>query len=168
VRTVTGMGACGRVLGVGIDLCELDRIERLLTRLGDQFLRRAYNPREIEYIRDGRDAGRRCAGLFAAKEAVVKCLGTGFASGVGWKQVEVTPRHWRRPSAGWEVVLHGEACRRSEAWGPTTWSLDIRFTRLYAAAVAIWTADELPDAVMASGQAEPDLPIRMETQGYAG
>ena len=127
-----------RVIGVGIDLCELDRIASLLERLGGKFLSRAYNVSEIEYIGSGSMAARRCAGLFAAKEAVVKCLGTGFASGVGWKQVEVhAPARGRGP---WTVELHDEAARRCAASGPTNWSLDIQYTRAHAVAVAVWSA----------------------------
>ncbi len=129
----------GSVLGVGIDLCELDRIEGLLQRMGDQFLRRAYNPNEIAYITEGPVRARRCAGLFAAKEAVVKCLGTGFSSGVGWKSVEVVPAGAARPVRQWAVQLHGEAARRGEAHGAALWSVDIQYDREHAAAIAIWS-----------------------------
>ncbi|MCA1596267.1 MAG: holo-ACP synthase [Chloroflexi bacterium] len=130
------------VIGVGIDLCELDRIESLLERLGDKFLRRAYNPGEIAFIQRGRCAAARCAELFAGKEAVVKCLGTGFAAGVGWKQVEIEGGSLR--GEPWRVRLHGEAAALCAAAGPSTWSLDIRCTKLHALAVAVWASS--PDA----------------------
>lgn len=126
------------VIGVGIDLCELDRIASMLARLGDAFLRRAYNPAEIEFIRGGRCAAARCAGLFAGKEAVVKCLGTGFSAGVGWKQVEI--QAGSTAGAPWNVRLHGEAASLCSGAGPSAWSLDIRYTRLHAVAVAIWAS----------------------------
>lgn len=132
----------GEVLGVGIDLCELDRIESLLERLGQRFLARAYNPAEIALIQTGVSPARTCAGLFAAKEAVVKCLGTGFSAGVGWKQVEVLPEVLSQRPFCWKVLLHGEAARRSAACGETSWSLDIQYTRECAAAVAIWSRSE--------------------------
>ena len=128
----------GRVLGVGIDLCELDRIQGLWDRMGERFLNRAYNPAEIDYIRGGGSPARRSAMLFAAKEAVVKCLGTGFSAGVGWKQVEVVPD----PGGGWQVILHAEAERRARLPGATHWSIDLQLTRDHAVAVAIWSLGE--------------------------
>lgn len=133
------------MLGVGIDLCELDRIEGLLRRMGDQFLRRAYNPDEIAYILEGPTRARRCAGLFAAKEAVVKCLGTGFASGVGWKSVEVVPAGPARPVRQWLVKLHGEAALRGLSHGSALWSVDIQYDREHAAAIAIWSRAQETD-----------------------
>ena len=122
------------VLGVGIDFCELDRIEALMARLGERFLARVFNPAEIEFIQAGRSPALRSAGLFAGKEAVVKCLGTGFSCGVGWKQAEVRPR----TTAGYEVVLHGEALRRASEHGETRWWIDICYDRTHAAAAAVW------------------------------
>ena len=123
------------VIGVGIDLCELDRIASMLNRLGETFLRRAYTPIEQEYIGNGPDAPLRCAGLFAAKEAVVKCLGTGFASGVGWKQVQVVPKN-----KFWQVTLFDEALRIDRVHHSTRWMIDVHYTRTHACAAAIWTA----------------------------
>ncbi|HET6383760.1 MAG TPA: holo-ACP synthase [Armatimonadota bacterium] len=127
-----------RVIGIGIDFCELDRIESLMDRLGDRFLKRIFSAAEIEYVGSGSRAAIRSAGLFAAKEAVVKCLGTGFSCGVGWKCVEAVPL----ARGGWGVALHNEAARRAAAHGATRWLMDIQFDRRHAAAVAVWITSE--------------------------
>jgi holo-[acyl-carrier protein] synthase len=89
------------ILGVGIDLVELDRIESALERQGDKFLNRVYTPREREECQaSGKDESgvavldhmvkiQRLAGRFAAKEAFLKALGTGLAQGVTWQDVAV-------------------------------------------------------------------------------
>jgi holo-[acyl-carrier protein] synthase len=128
------------ILGLGIDLCELDRMQRLLEKMGDRFLHRAYTAREIEYIGCGPSAARRCAAVFAGKEAVVKCLGTGFSEGIGWRQVEIAPHAEIR--GAWHVSLSGEAARRAAAEGTSSWSVDIHVSRDHAAAIALWSRTE--------------------------
>jgi holo-[acyl-carrier protein] synthase len=121
------------VLGVGIDLCELDRIKSLMDRLGPRFLERGFTSLEIEYIGAGHQAAKRCAALFAAKEAVVKCLGTGFSCGIGWRQVEILHDSY------WHVRFTGEAARRAADPPGSRFHLDISFTRTHAAAWALWS-----------------------------
>ena len=122
------------ILGVGIDLCEVDRIRDLTDRYGDRFLHRAYTDVEIDYIGGGPGAYRRSAAVFAGKEAVVKCLGTGFARGVGWKQVEVMQR-----DAAWCVELSGEARAVAVSAGPSTWMMAVNTDGDRALAIAIWS-----------------------------
>ena len=104
-----------RILGLGLDLVNRQRIARLLDRHGAAFLRRVFRDGEV---RLGADAGApsraaHVAGLFAAKEAAMKALGTGWAQGVGFLQVEVV----RQPSGAPALCLHGEARRRADAMG---------------------------------------------------
>lgn len=89
------------ILGVGIDIVELDRIENALGRQGEKFLKRVYTPREREEcqahdkeeprvpVLEGMIVVQRLAGRFAAKEAFLKSLGTGLAKGVSWQDVAV-------------------------------------------------------------------------------
>ena len=88
-------------ISVGIDLIEINRIAKTLERFGDRFLNRIYTESEIRYCR-GR--APQLAARFAAKEAVMKALGTG-TRGVGWREIEVT----RKPSGQPNVALHGRA-----------------------------------------------------------
>ncbi len=102
-----------RILGVGVDIVERERIERLLERHGEAFLRRVFRAGEV---RLGAGTPRRAAhvaGLFAAKEATMKALGTGWAGGVGFLQIEVL----RQPSGAPALELHGEARRRADGLG---------------------------------------------------
>ena len=91
------------MLTTGVDFVEIDRIAAVLQRYGDRFLQRVFTPGEIAYCR-GRAPN--LAARFAAKEAVMKSLGTGFR-GVGWRDVEVV----RAPSGAPSPRLHGRATR---------------------------------------------------------
>lgn len=77
------------VRGVGTDIVEIDRIRKVLDRLGSRFERRVFTAQEIDYCRSRRDAAVHFAGRFAAKEAVMKALTTGWGRGVGWRDIEV-------------------------------------------------------------------------------
>ena len=116
------------MLTTGVDIIEIDRIAAVLARYGDRFLRRVFTPAEIAYCR------RRAPNLaarFAAKEAVMKSLGTGFR-GVGWRDVEVI----RAPSGAPGVRLHGRARRRAQRLGITEIAISLSHSRDYALAFA--------------------------------
>lgn len=78
------------IVAVGVDLIDLDRIERLLDAEGDRFLGRVFTPAERSYCLGKAKPVPSLAARFAAKEAVMKCLGTGWTDGVGFTQIEVT------------------------------------------------------------------------------
>ena len=122
-----------RILGVGVDIVERERIERLLERHGEAFLRRIFRAGEI---RVGADTPRRAAhvaGLFAAKEAAMKALGTGWAQGIGFLQIEVL----RQPSGAPALELHGEARRRADGLGVDQLWLSISHDGPSAVAVVV-------------------------------
>ena len=100
------------IQGTGFDLTALSRIASLLERYGDRFLTRVLTERERESLPSA-SAGRTAyvAGRFAAKEAAVKALGTGFSEGVGMHDVEILPLASGRP----ELHLHGAAAARAES-----------------------------------------------------
>jgi holo-[acyl-carrier protein] synthase len=120
-----------RVLGVGIDLVEVARIAGLLARHPDRFVDRICGPAEVDRSRTALD--QHVAGLFAAKEAVMKALGTGWAEGVGFRDVEVV----RGPAGAPTVRLHGAAAAHAERLGAQRVHLSITHERGHAAAVAI-------------------------------
>lgn len=124
-----------RVLGLGIDLVEVSRIAGLLARHPDRFLERICRPGEVDRGRAALD--QHVAGLFAAKEAVLKALGTGWAEGIGFRDVEVVRGGGGAPG----VRLHGPAAARAERLGGARVHLSITHERTHAAAVAVLEGD---------------------------
>lgn len=89
----------------GVDIVSIQRVEELWRLHGRRFLERVYTPAELDYCLAPRAAAVRLAGRFAAKEALLKVLGTGWARGVHWTDVEVLRDSAARPV----ITLHGEA-----------------------------------------------------------
>jgi holo-[acyl-carrier protein] synthase len=127
---MSGFGtAGGAIVGLGIDVVELERIAEAVRRHGDRFVARYCTDAE----RRGGERLARLGGLFAAKEAVLKALGTGWAAGLGFRQIEVLADPLGAP----RVTLHGAALERATAIGALAVHLSITHERRYAAAVAI-------------------------------
>jgi holo-[acyl-carrier protein] synthase len=101
-----------RIIGIGLDATEIDRVGDILNRYGSRFLQRIFTEQEIAYCRRHRDPAPSLAARFAAKEAAMKALGTGFSQGVGWRDIEVVRRQGP-PS----LRFHGGAARRLAAMG---------------------------------------------------
>ena len=95
------------IAGIGVDIVEIARIQALVDRYGDRFLRRVYTDAEMAYAMRGVNRAERLAGRFAVKEAVMKALGTGKSQGILWKDVETLRGRSGKP----EVHLHGQAVR---------------------------------------------------------
>ncbi len=95
------------IIGLGLDITEVDRIADAVNRYGDRFLRRIFTDDEVAYCTRRRLPAVHLAGRFAAKEAAMKALGTGHSRGVLWRDVEVV-RHGGPP----RVQFHGGAGRR--------------------------------------------------------
>ncbi len=93
------------IVGLGIDIAEIDRIEAAIRRYGDHFVRRLFTPAEIEYCEAYKNRYERYAGRFAVKEAAMKALGTGWRRGVRWTDFEVA----REPSGKPTLRLAGRA-----------------------------------------------------------
>lgn len=122
---------------IGIDIVEVDRINQAVSRWGDRFLRRVYTPAEIDYC-DGR--AQSLASRFAAKEAVSKALGTGWApqeshaaGWVDWTEIEVTRQNSGEPG----VLLHGKAHARAQELGIAGWRLSLSHTHEHAVAMVL-------------------------------
>ena len=101
------------ILGIGLDVVEIAKVERLLAQLDQRFEELAFTPAERRDCLDRADRAEALAARFAAKEACFKALGTGWSQGVSFLQVEV-----RRPDGGAPVLaLSGEAAARAKARG---------------------------------------------------
>jgi len=98
------------ILGVGVDIVEIERVERILANYGLRFIERVFTQEEAEYA-CGSDVkkGERFAGRFAVKEAVMKVLGTGKSGGILWKEIETVSGRRGKP----ELFLHGAAKEKS-------------------------------------------------------
>lgn len=124
------------ILGLGTDIVEVDRIARMLTEHGDHFLERVFTAAEIEHCRPRREAAPHFAGRWAAKEAVMKVLGTGFTKDVGWKDIEILVKSSGQPF----VVLHGRARAYADSIGIGEILITISHTRTVATSTAIGLA----------------------------
>ena len=125
------------ILGHGIDLVEISRIGAMLDEHGARFLARCFTAAEQEYCRESdRRRVERLAVRFAAKEAVLKALGTGWRDGIAWTDIEVT----REPSGRPGVRLAARAAEVAGSLGITGWQLSLTHTTTHAMASAIATA----------------------------
>src|SRR5687767_659960 len=88
------------VLGIGTDIVECLRIAQMIERHGELFITRVYTPHEITYCQSRRQATQHFAGRWAAKEAVLKALGTGWRRGISWRDIEIRNDSQGRPVVG--------------------------------------------------------------------
>ncbi len=119
------------IVGLGIDLIEVARVARTAEKHGDRFLRRIYHPMELDSTRG--DRMQYLAARFAVKEALFKALGTGWARGIRWVDVEVQNLASGQPI----LLLHGEAAERARRMGADRSHVTITHTAGHAAAVVI-------------------------------
>ena len=101
------------VVGIGLDLAEVDRIEAAIAKHGERFLTRVYTEAERKYCESKPNKFERFAGRFAAKEAAMKAIGTGWKRGVAWREFEVM----RAPSGQPIMMFHGKAAEIAHALG---------------------------------------------------
>jgi holo-[acyl-carrier protein] synthase len=121
------------VIGVGIDIQEIARLQQAMGRTGDAFLRRTFTPGELAYCRRQKKTDQHLTGRFCAKEAFFKALGTGWAKGLAWTEVEVV----RRVSGQPQLRLLGRAKDlAAKAKVRKVW-LSLSHSRDYAAATVI-------------------------------
>jgi holo-[acyl-carrier protein] synthase len=113
------------ILGTGVDLAETPRIRASFERFGAKFLERVYTPAEIAYVERKANRFERYAARFAAKEAGMKAIGTGWRRGVRWIDFEVA----NLPSGKPALRLHGVAARIAEKMGVRNISLSLTHTR---------------------------------------
>ena len=122
------------IVGLGVDIAEVGRIEAAIVRHGRQFLQRVFTPAEIAYCERHRDRAERFAGRFAAKEAAMKALGTGWRRGVRWVDIEVV----REPSGKPTLKLSGASRAIADRLGVKNIALTITHTGNMALAEVIF------------------------------
>ena len=131
------------IIGHGIDATDVERIRRLLATMEEDFLHGTFTQTERSVECGEHERAPYYAGRLAAKEAVVKAMGTGFVGDISWQQVEILRRDDGRP----DVRLRGVALAESERLGIVRWFVSISHTETVAIASAI-----------AEGQAGTGLP----------
>jgi len=121
------------ILGIGTDIVECLRIAQMIERHGELFIDRVYTASEIAYCRSRKQATQHFAGRWAAKEAILKALGTGWRRGISWRDIEVRNNEGGRPS----VALCGGARDVVEQIGVGEVLVTISHCRSHATAFAI-------------------------------
>lgn len=120
------------IVGIGTDIVECVRIARMIEKHGETFLTRVYTAQEIAYCAGRKAATQHYAGRWAAKEAALKALGTGWAHGIQWTDVEVINQLGGKPV----IDLHGEARVIGARQGILDMLISISHCRNYAVAYA--------------------------------
>ena len=121
------------IIGLGTDIVEVERIKKMMADHGDHFLERVFTPDEIAHCQPRRESAPHYAGRWAAKEAVMKVLGTGFTTEVGWTDIEIAVK----PSGQPYIRLHGSTKELAERLGITEILVTMSHTKNYATATAI-------------------------------
>jgi holo-[acyl-carrier protein] synthase len=121
------------IVGIGTDIVECLRIARMIERHGEQFLMRVYTEREIRHCRGRKHATEHFAGRWAAKEAILKCLGTGWSRGLCWTDIEVRNDLSGQP----RVLVCGGAKDRAQSLHISNILVSISHCRAYATAYAV-------------------------------
>jgi holo-[acyl-carrier protein] synthase len=121
------------IVGTGIDIAEVPRIAESINRFGERFIRRVFTEGEIRYCDTKANRFERYAARFAAKEAAMKALGTGWNNGVRWRDVEVVREAGGRPT----IKFHGTAIEVATRLNAKNISLSITHTAEQAMASVI-------------------------------
>jgi holo-[acyl-carrier protein] synthase len=121
------------IVGSGIDVVEIERIQQAIDRYGQRFLNRVFLQAEQAYCLRKRNCAESFAARFAAKEAAAKALGTGISYGVSWLEIEVV----REPSGRPTLRFHGRAAETAHRLGVARACLSLTHTRQLAVASAV-------------------------------
>jgi holo-[acyl-carrier protein] synthase len=121
------------VIGIGTDIVETLRIAQMIEQHGELFINRVYTAQEIQYCQTKQQSTQHFAGRWAAKEAILKAIGTGWVRGLSWLDVEVTIGRAGRPLA----VLHHAAKEKALEVGIHNVKISISHCRSHATAFAI-------------------------------
>ena len=121
------------IVGTGIDVAEVDRIAASVERFGRRFIERVFTEAEIRYCESKANKAERYAARFAAKEAGMKAIGTGWSRGVRWRDIEVQ----RQPGGRTTVAFHGKAGEYFAELGAEQAHLSLTHTKGMALAVVV-------------------------------
>lgn len=125
------------IIGLGIDVCRIERVGHFVQRYGDRFLRRCFTADEIKHIQRYKNNAENYAGSIAVKEAASKALGTGWRQGVHWKNFEVA----HLPSGKPILRVHGKAAIMTSQMGVKNINISITHDDGVAAAVVIFEGE---------------------------
>ena len=121
------------IVGIGVDITEVERIKAAVERFGERFLKRVFTPTEVRYCMGKLNAAERLAARFAAKEAGMKAIGTGLRHGVTWQDVEVLRLPGQRPI----LKFSGKAAEFADRLGCKRTHLSLSHTKEQAIAYVI-------------------------------
>ena len=121
------------ILGIGTDITECLRIAQMIERHGELFIARVYTPQEIQYCQSRKQSTQHFAGRWAAKEAVLKAVGTGWRRGISWRDVEIRNQLGGKPV----VALFGGLREVAEELGIGQILVSISHCRSHATAYAL-------------------------------
>jgi len=121
------------IIGIGSDITECLRIARMIERYGELFIHRVYTTAEVSYCQSRKQATQHFAGRWAAKEAVLKALGTGWRRGISWRDIEIRSDPNGRPV----VAVRGAVRDIVEELGVGQLQVTISHCRAYAVAYAM-------------------------------
>ncbi len=121
------------IVAVGVDAIAIERIARLWQKSGERFLAKVFTEREVAYCATKVQPAQSLAARFAAKEATLKCLGTGWAEGLGFQQIEVL----RDAAGAVRLALTGAAAARASTLGIRRWHLSLTHTDTTATAFVV-------------------------------
>jgi len=128
------------VIGIGTDITECLRIARMIERHGELFINRVYTPEEIRYCQSRKQATQHFTGRWAAKEAALKALGTGWRQGISWRDVEIRNEPGGRPI----VAVYGGAKEAADQLGITELLVSISHCHTHATASVVAVAADQP------------------------
>src|SRR5678815_4968298 len=121
------------ILGIGVDMVEVERIQHSLDRFGERFMKRVFTEGEIAYCRSMKFSARHFAARFAAKEAVSKAFGTGVGKAMGWRNIDIQ----KKPSGEPFLVLSGPAKELATQRGVTAALVTLSHTEHHAVACVV-------------------------------
>lgn len=121
------------IIGIGIDIIDNERVKKIAEEYGDDLLSRLFTEREIEYCNAKKSPEINFGARFAAKEALLKALGTGLRGEIHWKEIEVIHDSMGKPS----IKLDGTAAKSADELGVRRANLSLSHTKDYAVAVVI-------------------------------
>src|SRR5438094_3020321 len=121
------------ILGIGIDIIEVARIQASHEKFGERFLKRILHADEIAYCLSHKEPAPFLAARFAAKEAISKAFGTGIGAALGWKDMEIRKKESGEPF----VILHGDGEKLLAERGARALLVSLSHTKNYAVAVAL-------------------------------
>ncbi|MHC4124594.1 MAG: holo-ACP synthase [Planctomycetota bacterium] len=121
------------IIAHGIDLVDFPRIEKMVNQHGEKFLNRVFTAAERNYAKSNKNMMEKLAGRFAAKEAVLKLMGTGWRGKIAWTDIEIINNQMGQP----EVTLSGEVKKIAKGLGVEHISVSITHTANFAIASAV-------------------------------